>query len=52
MVKPTDKPSEQKSTKQWAIQGDLADDVLNEFHTRIPRMAHKVSFCDLISPLT
>ena len=51
-VKSTDKPSEQKSTKQWAIQADLGDDVLNEFHSRIPRMAHKVSFCDQISPFT
>ena len=51
-MKSTDKPSEQKSTKQWAIQADLGDDVLNEFHSRIPRMAHKVSFCDQISPFT
>ena len=51
-VKSTDKPSEQKSTKQWAIQADLGDDVLNEFHSRIPRMAHKVNFCDRMSLFT
>ena len=41
-VKSTDKPTEQKSTKQWAIQVDLGDHALDEFHSRIPCMAHKV----------
>lgn len=45
-LKSSDKPAEQKSTKQWAIQVDLEDHTLNEFHSRIPRMAHKV--CDLM----
>ena len=47
-MKSTDKPSEQKSTKEWAIQADLGNNVLNEFHSRIPHMAHKVSFCGVI----
>ena len=41
-MKSTDKPTEQKSTKQWAVQVDLGDHALDEFHNRIPRMAHKV----------
>lgn len=41
-MKSTDKPAEQKSTKQWAVQVDLRDHVLDEFHSRVPRMAHKV----------
>ena len=41
-LKTTDLSSEQKSTNQWAIQADLGDKVLDEFHSRIPRMAHEV----------
>ena len=41
-MKPPDKPTEQKITKQWAVQVDLGDHALDEFHSRIPRMAHKV----------
>lgn len=43
-VKPAVEPTEQKSTKQWAIQVDLGDHALDEFHSRIPHMAHKWNF--------
>ena len=50
-VKSTDKPTEQKSTKQWAIQVDLGDRALDEFRSRIPRMAHKVCLYNPVFPV-
>ena len=50
-VKPPDKPTEQKITKQWAVQVDHGDHALDEFHSRIPRMAHKVCLDNPVIPV-
>ena len=39
-----DKPAKQEIIRQWAVQVDLGGDALNEFHSRIPRMAHRVCY--------
>ena len=41
-LKTIDKSTEQRSAKQWAIQANLGDKVLDEFHSKIPQMAHEV----------